>query len=112
MSVLAELLGGLAELFSSGGYDDRVGRGAVYIDGQWEEGPLHFGDTKIIWDERIIFSREEGWVEDITDDDEAWQIAPNLVVLHFRRPEDVLLLAVHHGDLEHVRKVLTLPEKG
>jgi len=109
MSVLAELLGGLVELFASGGDDSRNGRGAVYVDDRWEDGPLFFGDQKIIWDERIVFSPEEGRVEKITDADEAWQVAPNLVVLHFRRAEDLVLLAVHRNDLEHVGKVLSLP---
>lgn len=110
MSALFELLGGMfAEAFSPGGDDHLRGRGAVYLDGQWEEGELFFGPTKVIWNEQIIFSPDEGSVEQITDDDEAWQVSPNLVVLHFRRAQDTVLLAMHRKDLDHVGKVLKLP---
>ncbi|ANZ37210.1 hypothetical protein BBK82_15190 [Lentzea guizhouensis] len=114
MSALFELLGGvLGEIMSPGGDDHLRGRGAVYLDGRWEEGELFFGPTKVIWNEQIIFSPQEGRVEKVTDDDEAWQVEPNLVVLHFRRAHDTVLLALHPKDLEqHVSKVLELPEIG
>ena len=112
MSALFELLGGvISEFFSPSAEDDLRGRGAVYLDGRWEEGELFFGPTKVIWNEQIVFSPQEGWVEKVTDDDEAWQISPNLVVMHFRRPGDTVLLALHRKDLtHHVSRVLELPE--
>ncbi|WP_157527916.1 hypothetical protein [Nocardia sp. NRRL S-836] len=112
MSALFELLGGaIGEFFSPGAEDDLRGRGAVYLDGRWEEGQLFFGPTKVIWNEQIIFSPDEGWIEKVTDDDDAWQIAPNLVVVHFRRADDTVLLALHRKDLaHHVSRVLDLPQ--
>ena len=107
MSALFELLGGvLAEAFGPTGEDSARGDGDVYLDGEWVEGELFFGPTKIIWDERIIFSPEEGRVEMIIDQDPPH---PNFVVLHFRRAEDTVLLAVHRRELKRVEKVLPLP---
>ncbi|MFI6098467.1 hypothetical protein ACIA8G_23175 [Lentzea sp. NPDC051213] len=106
MSVF-ELLGGvLGEAFGPSGEDHTRGDGDVFLDGEWREGELFFGPTKIIWDERIIFSAEQGRVELIVDHDPPH---PNFVVLHFRRAEDVLLLAVHRRELKRVQAVLPLP---
>jgi hypothetical protein len=107
VSVLFELLGGMiAEVFSPGGEDRSRGDGDVFLDGRWQEGELFFGPTKIVWDERIVFAPDQGWVELISDLDPPH---PNFVVLHFRRAEDTLLLAVHRRELERVGAVLTLP---
>lgn len=107
MSALFELLGGvLAEAFGPSGDDHSRGDGDVFLDGEWHEGELFFGPTKIIWDERIVFSDDEGRVEQIVDQDPPH---PNFVVLHFRRPKDVVLLAVHRRELGRVGAVLQLP---
>ncbi|GAB2826509.1 hypothetical protein [Lentzea nigeriaca] len=107
MSGLFEVLGGvLGELLGPPGDDQMRGHGDVFLDGRWEEGELFFGPTKIIWDERIVFSPEEGWVELITDHEPP---QPNFVVLHFRRAEDTVLLAVHRRELRRVGAVLQLP---
>ena len=107
MSVLFELLGGIAgELFGPTGDDHSRGDGDVFIDGHWEEGELFFGPTKIVWNERIIFSPDEGRVEMVTDHDSPH---PNFKVLHFRRADDVVLLAVHHRELKRVATILPLP---
>ncbi len=107
MSALFEVLGGVvAEMFAPGGEDHSRGDGDVFLDGEWQEGELFFGPTKIIWDERIVFSPVEGWVEMIIDQDPPH---PNFVVLHFRRPEDVVLLAVHRRELRRVGAILQLP---
>lgn len=106
MSVLLELLGGIAaEVFGPTG-DHTRGDGDVLIDGRWQEGELYFGPTRIVWDERVIFSPHEGWVEMITDHDSP---RPKFVVLHFRRADDVVLLAVHHRELKRVATILSLP---
>jgi hypothetical protein len=108
MSGLFEVLGGVvAEAFGPSGEDNSRGVGAVFLDGGWQKGELFFGPTKIIWDEQIIFSPEEGWVEQIADQDPPH---PNFAVLHFRRAEDVVLLAVHRRELKRVAEVLPLPE--
>ena len=52
-------------------------------------------------DERREFVR-------ITEDVER-EIAPNYVILRFRRPNDVVLLAVHRRELKRVGAVLQLP---
>lgn len=107
MSGLFEVLGGaLAEAFGPSGEDYSRGDGDVFLDGRWQEGELFFGPTKIIWDERIVFSPEEGRVEQIVDQDPPH---PNFVVLHFRRADDVVLLAVHHRELKRVATILPLP---
>jgi hypothetical protein len=107
MSVLFEVLGGvLAEAFGPSGEDHSRGDGDVFLDGEWQEGELFFGPTKIIWSERIVFSDAEGRVEQIVDQDPPH---PNFVVLHFRRAADVVLLAVHRRELKRVGAVLTLP---
>ncbi|WP_329788494.1 hypothetical protein V1227_28725 [Lentzea sp. DG1S-22] len=107
MSALFEILGGvLGEAFGPGGDDNSRGDGDVFLDGEWQEGELFFGPTKIIWDERIVFSNDEGRVEQVVDQDPPH---PNFVVLHFRRPADVVLLAVHRRELDRVRAVLRLP---
>lgn len=107
MSALFELLGGvLGEAFGPGGEDNSRGDGDVFLDGAWQEGELFFGPTKIIWSERIVFSQEEGRVEMIVDQDPPH---PNFVVLHFRRADDVVLLAVHRRELKRVETVLPLP---
>lgn len=107
MSGLFELLGGVvAEAFAPGGGDHSRGDGDVFLDGRWQEGELFFGPTKIIWDERIVFGKDEGWVEQIVDQDPPH---PNFVVLHFRRAEDVVLLAVHRRELRRVGAILPLP---
>jgi hypothetical protein len=107
VSVLFEVLGGvLAEAFGPRGEDHSQGDGDVFLDGRWQEGELFFGPTKIVWDERIVFSDNEGRVEQIIDQDPPH---PNFVVLHFRRAEDTLLFAVHRRELRRVAAVLTLP---
>ncbi|WP_086661402.1 hypothetical protein [Lentzea kentuckyensis] len=107
MSGLFEVLGGvLAEAFAPGGDDNSRGDGDVFLDGEWQEGELFFGPTKIVWAERIVFSDDEGRVELIVDQDPP---QPNFVVLHFRRASDVVLLAVHRRELKRVGAVLTLP---
>ena len=107
MSALFEILGGaIAEAFGPTGEDHSRGDGDVFLDGEWHEGELFFGPTKIIWDERIVFSDEQGRVEQIVDQDPPH---PNFVVLHFRRAEDVVLLAVHRRELKRVGAVLKLP---
>ena len=107
MSVLFEFLGGVvAEAFGPGGEDNSRGDGDVFLDGEWHEGELFFGPTKLIWAERIVFSDDEGRVEQIVDQDPPH---PNFVVLHFRRPSDVVLLAVHRRELKRVGAILTLP---
>ena len=107
MSALFELLGGVvAEAFAPGGEDRSRGDGDVFLDGEWQEGELFFGPTKIVWDERIVFSPAEGRVEMIIDQDPPH---PNFVVLHFRRAEDVVLLAVHRRELKRVATILPLP---
>ncbi|MCP2197440.1 hypothetical protein [Lentzea flava] len=107
MSALFEVLGGvLGEFIGPSGDDYAYGDGDVFLDGKWEEGELFFGPTKIIWAERIIFSPEEGRVDLITDHDSPH---PNFVVLHFRRAEDTVLLAVHRRELKRVGAVLRLP---
>ncbi|MEV6240716.1 hypothetical protein [Lentzea sp. NPDC051838] len=107
MSVLFELLGGIAgELFGPTGDHHTEGDGDVFLDGRWQEGPLYFGPSRIIWDRRIIFSPDEGRVEMITHHDAP---QPKFVVLHFRRAEDTLLLAVHHRELKRVGMILPLP---
>lgn len=107
MSVLFEIIGGvLADAFGPSGDDNRRGDGDVFLDGEWCEGELFFGPTKIVWDERIVFSDAEGRVEQIVDQDPPH---PNFVVLRFRRPHDVVLLAVHRRELKRVGAVLTLP---
>jgi hypothetical protein len=107
MSALFEVLGGvLGEFFGPSGEDHSRGDGDVFLDGRWEEGELFFGPTKIIWDERIIFSQEEGRVELVVDQDPPH---PDFVVLHFRRAEDTVLLAVHRRELKRVGAVLPLP---
>ncbi|MGW6935265.1 hypothetical protein ACWGE0_34755 [Lentzea sp. NPDC054927] len=105
--MLFELLGGtIAEAFAPGGDDNSRGDGDVFLDGEWHEGELFFGPTKIIWDERIVFSDDEGRVEQIIDQDPPH---PNFVVLHFRRASDVVLLAVHRRELKRVGAILQLP---
>ena len=107
MSALFELFGGVvAEAFAPGGEDNARGDGDVFLDGEWQEGELFFGPTKIIWAERIVFSDAEGRVEQIVDQDPPH---PNFVVLRFRRATDVVLLAVHRRELKRVGAVLTLP---
>ena len=106
MSALFEVLGGVIGEFFGPPEDNSRGNGDVFLDGRWEEGELFFGPTKIIWNERIIFSPEEGWIELVDDQDPPH---PNFVVLHFRRPEDTVLLAVHHRELKRVEAVLPLP---
>lgn len=107
MSALFEILGGvLGEAFGPSGDDYRAGDADVLVDGEWQEGELFFGPTRIIWDERIIFSDAEGRVELIVDQDPPH---PNFVVLHYRRPHDVVQLAVHRRELKRVGAVLTLP---
>ena len=107
MSMLFEILGGaLAEAFGPSGDDHTRGDGDVFLDGEWQEGELFFGPTRIIWAEQIIFSDDEGRVERIVDQDPPH---PNFVVLHFRRPSDVVLLAVHRRELKRVGEILTLP---
>jgi hypothetical protein len=104
---LFELLGDvISEAFAPGGEDHSRGDGDVFLDGEWQEGELFFGPTKIVWDERIVFSNDEGWVEQIIDQDPPH---PNFVVLRFRRAEDTLLLAVHRRELKRVGAVLRLP---
>jgi len=39
----------------------------VFVVGERQEGELFFGPTGIIWDERIVFSDDEGRVEQIID---------------------------------------------
>jgi hypothetical protein len=107
MSVLFEVLGGLAAgLLGPTGDDYTRGDGDVFINGRWEEGELYFGPTRIIWDNRIIFSPAEGWVEMVTQHDSPYK---SFRVLHFRRAEDVVLLAVHHRELRRVGTILPLP---
>lgn len=107
MSALFEILGGvLSEAFAPGGEDRSRGDGDVFLDGEWQEGELFFGPTKIIWAERIVFSAEEGRVELVVDQDPPH---PNFVVLHFRRATDTVLLAVHRRELKRVGTVLQLP---
>ncbi|MFD4641265.1 hypothetical protein ACFWN2_28415 [Lentzea sp. NPDC058436] len=107
MSALFEILGSVfGEAFGPSGEDHTRGDGDVFLDGEWHEGELYFGPTKIIWDERIVFSDAEGRVEQIIDQDPPH---PNFVVLHFRRSHDTVLLAVHRRELTRVRAVLTLP---
>ncbi|MFS8104602.1 hypothetical protein LFM09_46620 [Lentzea alba] len=107
MSALFELFGGvLAEAFAPGGDDNSRGDGDVFLDGEWHEGELFFGPSKIIWAERIVFSPEEGRVEMVVDHDPPH---PNFVVLHFRRAKDIVLLAVHRRELKRVEKILPLP---
>ncbi|GLY48373.1 hypothetical protein [Lentzea sp. NBRC 102530] len=107
MSALFEIFGAvLGETFGQSEEDRSRGDADVLIDGEWQEGELFFGPTKIIWDERIIFSDAEGRVEQIVDQDPPH---PNFVVLRFRRPHDVVHLAVHHRELKRVGAVLTLP---
>jgi hypothetical protein len=109
MSVLFEVLGSVfAEAFGPTGEDHTRGEGDVFLDGEWVEGELFFGPSKIIWDERIVFSPAEGRVETVTEDVER-EIAPNYVILRFRRPDDVVLLAVHRRELKRVGAVLQLP---
>ncbi|MGI5503957.1 hypothetical protein [Lentzea sp. CA-135723] len=107
MSALFEIFGAfLGETLGKTEEDRTSGDGDVFIDGEWHEGELFFGPTKIIWDERIIFSDAEGRVELIVDQDPPH---PHFVVLHFRRPHDTVLLAVHRRELKRVGAVLTLP---
>jgi hypothetical protein len=107
MSVLFEILGGVfGEAFGPSGEDNARGDADVFLDGEWQEGELFFGPTRIIWAEQIIFSDDEGRVEQIVDQDPPH---PNFVVLHFRRPSDVVLLAVHRRELKRVGEILTLP---
>lgn len=107
MSALFEVLGGvLGEMFGPSG-DDSRGDGDVFLDGRWEEGELFFGPTKIVWAERIVFSPEEGRVELITDHEPPH---PNFVVLHFRRADDTVLLAVHRRELKRMGAILPLPD--
>ncbi|MFD9702654.1 hypothetical protein [Lentzea sp. NPDC059081] len=107
MSVLLEILGSfLGEAFGPSGEDHARGDGDVFLDGDWCEGELFFGPTKIVWDQRIVFSDAEGRVEQIVDHDPPH---PNFVVLHFRRPADTVLLAVHRRELKRVGAVLNLP---
>jgi hypothetical protein len=107
MSVLFEILGGvLGEAFGPSGEDNARGDADVFLDGEWQEGELFFGPTRIIWAEQIIFSDDEGRVEQIVDQDPPH---PNFVVLHFRRADDVVLLAVHHRELKRVATILPLP---
>lgn len=107
MSVLFEILGGVfAEAFGPSEEDNSRGDGDVFLDGEWQEGELFFGPTKLIWAERIVFSDDEGRVEQIVDQDPPH---PNFVVLRFRRPSDVVLLAVHRRELKRVGAILTLP---
>ncbi|MEU3646492.1 hypothetical protein AB0E59_24145 [Lentzea sp. NPDC034063] len=108
MSVLLEILGGVfAEAFGPSGEEDHSrGDGDVFLDGEWQEGELFFGPTKLIWAEQIVFSDAEGRVEQITDHDAPH---PNFVVLRFRRPADVVLLAVHRRELKRIGTILTLP---
>ncbi|SDF56185.1 hypothetical protein SAMN05216553_10277 [Lentzea fradiae] len=107
MSALFELIGGVvAGVFGPTGDDHTRGDGDVFLDGEWHEGELFFGPTKIIWDERIVFSDSEGRVEHIADQDPPH---PNFVVLRFRRRHDTVLLAVHRRELWRVGAVLTLP---
>lgn len=115
MAGFVEVLGGmLAELFSwRAGYrsddHDRYVQAAVLVDGHWEEGSLYLGDTELVWRNSMVFSPEEGMVIEILDDDEAWMIAPNMVVLHYTTPDGMTQLAVHDGDLDKVARVLPLP---
>ncbi|MDX3657639.1 hypothetical protein PV646_10020 [Streptomyces sp. ID05-26A] len=107
MSALFEILGSVfGEAFGSSDEDYSRGDADVFLDGEWQEGELFFGPTKIIWAERIVFSDDEGRVEQIVDQDPP---QPNFVVLHFRRPHDTVLLAVHRRELKRVGAVLTLP---
>lgn len=106
MSALFEAIGGVLGEFFGPSEDDSRGDGDVFLDGRWEEGELFFGPTKIIWSERIVFSPEEGRIEQITDDEPPH---PNFVVLHFRRAQDTVLLAVHRRELKRVEKILPLP---
>ncbi|TWP52961.1 hypothetical protein FKR81_07600 [Lentzea tibetensis] len=113
MAGFVEVLGGmLAELFSwRTGYrsDDRNARAAVLVDGHWEEGTLYLGDTELVWNNRMVFSSEEGLVIEAVDEDEAWMIAPNMVVLHYVTADGMTQLAVHQADLEKIDRVLPLP---
>lgn len=107
MSALFELLGGVVGgLLGPIGNDRTRGDGDVFINGRWEEGELYFGPSRIVWDGRIVFSPDEGWVEMVTDHDSPH---PKFVVLHFRRAEDVVLLAVHYRELKRVAAILQLP---
>jgi len=49
MSALFEILGGaIAEAFGPTGEDHSRGDGDVFLDGEWHEGELFFGPTKIV----------------------------------------------------------------
>ncbi|GGN06167.1 hypothetical protein GCM10011609_52010 [Lentzea pudingi] len=107
MSALFEILGSVfGDAFGPSDETYSPGDADVHIDGEWQEGELFFGPTRVIWDERIIFSDAEGRVEQIVDQDPPH---PNFVVLHFRRPHDTVLLAVHRRELKRLGTILTLP---
>lgn len=106
MSALVEVIGGVAHWLGMGPLDmgDREVEAAVLVEGEWEEGTLHVGDTRMVWEHRVVFS-PAGVVERI----EEWSEDPELVVLHYRRGDLRVQLAIHPRELERVAKVLTLP---
>ncbi|MET9631315.1 hypothetical protein ABZX92_28015 [Lentzea sp. NPDC006480] len=107
MSVLIEVIGGVAAgILGPTGDDHTLGDGDVFINGRWQEGELCFGPSRIVWDKRIVFSPAQGRVEMITHHDSPYK---SFRVLHFRRADDVVLLAVHHRELKRVATILPLP---
>jgi hypothetical protein len=107
MSLLAAVVGGVFETVAWGRF--RSHGAAVLIDGLWEEGPLKVTDDRVVWNKTMVFSPDDGVVERVADDGEAWKVDPNLVVLHYRRADEVVQLAVHPEELERIGRVLPLP---
>ncbi len=117
---MAELWTAVGELFGifdksendvdgSGSSTPRTAAGLL-VNGEWVEGELAVADDRLAWwrpgdrDTVVDFVPGDGVVEEVQDDRQFPR-----VVLHFRRPTDVLYLAVPRDDLDLVATVLPLP---